>query len=129
MTKDGVIPNIISLAYSMLSILDLLPLSVSMLFSALTSTSKSVLNTCLKYLGPRFVSLQMPGSSLLLLDLVHACNTILSCSDNLESSPRTEAVSILANLLCEPTDLSLISVLHPEEDLHIITCPDIKVSV
>lgn len=98
-------------------------------FSALTSSSKSILNTCLKYLGPRFLSLQLPGSSLLLLDLIHACNTVLNNTEKLESSPRTEAVSILANLLSQPEDLSNISVLQPDQDLQVIMCPDIKVSI
>lgn len=98
-------------------------------FSALNSSSKSVLNTCLKYLGPRFLSLQLPGSSLLILDLIHACNTVLNNTDNLESSPRTEAVSILANLLSQPENLSNISVLQPDKDIQVITCPDIKVII
>ncbi|KAJ8941931.1 hypothetical protein NQ318_013264 [Aromia moschata] len=103
-----------------------LPQFYRFLHSALTGTSKPVLNTCLKYLGPRFLSLQLPGSSLLLLDLVHACNTILNSVENLENSPRTEAVSILANLLCLPDDLSSFSVLQPEGDIRVMTCPDIK---
>ncbi|CAH1981298.1 unnamed protein product [Acanthoscelides obtectus] len=96
------------------------------LHSALTGPSKSAHNTCLKYLGPRFLSLQLPGSSLLLLDLIHACNTVLNNTEKLESTPRTEAVSILANLLTEPDDLSSISVLQPDQDLHAMMCPDIK---
>ncbi|KAG5874289.1 hypothetical protein JTB14_005719 [Gonioctena quinquepunctata] len=103
-----------------------LPQFYRFLHSALTSTSKPVLNTCLKYLGPRFFSLQLPGGSLLLLDLIHACNTILNSAEKLESSPRTEAVSILANLLSQPEDLSAISVLQPEPEMHAMHCPDIK---
>lgn len=94
----------------------------------MTGTSKPFLNICLKYLGPRFLSLQLPGSTLLLLDLVHACNTVLNGTEKLESSPRTEAVSILANLLSLPDDLSSFSVLQPEQDVHMMACPDIKVS-
>lgn len=94
---------------------------------ALTGPLKPPLNTTLKYLGPRFLSLQLPGSSLLLLDLVHACNVILNNSELLETSPRTEAVQILANLLSVPDDLSTINVLRPEQDIEIISCPDIKV--
>lgn len=94
----------------------------------MTGTSKPFLNACLKYLGPRFLSLQLPGSTLLLLDLVHACNTILNSSEKLEVSPRTEAVSILANLLSLPDDLSSFSVLQPEQDIHMMACPDIKVN-
>ncbi|KAJ8980173.1 hypothetical protein NQ317_011417 [Molorchus minor] len=78
------------------------------------------------YVHDRFLSLQLPGSSLLLLDLVHACNTILNSNENLEATPRTEAVSILANLLCLPDDLSSFSVLQPEGDICVMSCPDIK---
>nr|CAI5843999.1 unnamed protein product [Callosobruchus analis] len=96
------------------------------LHSALTGPSRSAQNTCLKYLGPRFLSLQLPGSTLLLLDVIHSCNTVLNSTEKLESTPRTEAVSILANLLTEPEDLSSISVLQPDQDLHTMMCPDIK---
>ncbi|XP_074027407.1 probable Rho GTPase-activating protein CG5521 isoform X2 [Leptinotarsa decemlineata] len=103
-----------------------LPQFYRFLHSALTGSSKPVLNTCLKYLGPRFISLQLPGASLLLLDLIHACNTVLNSTEKLESSPRMEAVSILTNLLSQPEDLSAISVLQPDPEIHIMQCPDIK---
>lgn len=93
---------------------------------ALTGTSKPALNTVLKYLGPRFLSLQLPGSSLLLLDLVHACNSVLNNVENLDTSPRTEAVSILANLLSLPDDLNSVSVLRPDSSIEVMSCPDIK---
>lgn len=87
------------------------------------------MNTSLRYLGPRFLTLQLPGSSLLLLDLVHACNTVLNSSDLSQHTPRTEAVSILADLLSFSDNLSQISVLQPESHIHVIPCPDIKVSL
>lgn len=79
-------------------------------------------------MGPRFLTLQLPGSSLLLLDLVHACNTVLNSSDFSQNTPRTEAVSILADLLCLSDDLNQISVLQPEQQIRVMACPDIKVS-
>lgn len=98
------------------------------ILTALTGSSKSTKSTSIKYLGPRFLSLQLPGSSLLLLDIVHACNDVLNTSDKPETTPRTEAVSILANLLCLPDDLSTVSVLQPEPVLTVLSsCPDIKV--
>lgn len=96
-------------------------------FLALTGPLKPPLNITLKHLGPRFLSLQLPGSTLLLLDLVHACNVTLNNNELLETSPRTEAVQILANLLSVPDDLSSISVLRPEQYINVISCPDIKV--
>ncbi|CAG9764824.1 unnamed protein product [Ceutorhynchus assimilis] len=104
-----------------------LPQFYGFMHTALTGSTKSTKNTSIKYLGPRFLSLQLPGSSLLLLDIVHACNDILNSSEKLESTPRTEAVSILANLLSLPDDLSSISVLQPEPNITIMNnCPDIK---
>lgn len=67
---------------------DYLPQFYRFLHVALTGNSKAFLNTALKYLGPRFLSLQLPGASLLLLDLVHACNVVLNFNENLDASPR-----------------------------------------
>ncbi|XP_045468586.1 ral GTPase-activating protein subunit alpha-1 isoform X2 [Harmonia axyridis] len=103
-----------------------LPQFYHFLHLALTGPSKSYLNTALKYLGPRFLSLQLPGSSVLLLDLIHACNTVLNSTESLETSPRTEAVSIIANLLSKPNELNSLYVLQPESDIHLMACPDIK---
>ncbi|XP_019874544.2 probable Rho GTPase-activating protein CG5521 isoform X2 [Aethina tumida] len=103
-----------------------LPQFYRFLHTTLTGTSKPALNTVLKYLGPRFLSLQLPGSSLLLLDLVHACNSVLNNVENLDTSPRTEAVSILANLLSLPDDLNSVSVLRPDSSIEVMSCPDIK---
>lgn len=99
------------------------------IYLALTAPTKSTKNTSIKYLGPRFLSLQLPGFTLLLLDVVHSCNDILNTSDKLESTPRIEAVSILTNLLSLPDDLSSVSVLQPEPNITIMNnCPDIKVT-
>uniref|UniRef100_A0AAR5Q6P9 Rap-GAP domain-containing protein n=1 Tax=Dendroctonus ponderosae TaxID=77166 RepID=A0AAR5Q6P9_DENPD len=95
--------------------------------SALTGSSKSTKNTSIKYLGPRFLSLQLPGSTLLLLDIVHACDDILNTSEKAELIPRTEAISVLTNLLSLPDDLSSVSVLQPESNVFVLnSCPDIK---
>lgn len=95
----------------------------------MTGDSRPALNTTLRHLGPRFLSLQLDGSSLLLLDLVQACNTVLNSVDLSQTSPRTEAVSILGGLLSLPDDLSQLSVLQPDPNLHVIPCPDVKVIV
>ncbi|XP_022909230.2 probable Rho GTPase-activating protein CG5521 isoform X1 [Onthophagus taurus] len=93
---------------------------------ALNSASKSAVNTALRHLGPRFMSLKLPGFSLLILDLIHACNVILNSSDFSKSTPRAEAVSILGALLASPDNLTQLSVLEPSLDIKIISCPDIK---
>lgn len=103
-----------------------LPQFYYFLHTALTSSNKTFINTCLKHLGPRFLSLQLPGFSVLLLDLIQSCNTILNSSDSLETAPRTEVVSIVANLLSLPDNLRSINVFAPEPELHLMACPDVK---
>ncbi|XP_057662756.1 ral GTPase-activating protein subunit alpha-1 [Diorhabda carinulata] len=103
-----------------------LPQMYRFLHTALTGSSKLVISTCLKYLGPRFFSLQLPGASLLILDFIHACNVILNNTEKLETSPRTEAMSFLANLLSQTEHFNSISVLQPDSDMHVISCPDVK---
>ncbi|XP_050302652.1 probable Rho GTPase-activating protein CG5521 isoform X3 [Anthonomus grandis grandis] len=99
--------------------------------SALTGPSRATKHTAIKYLGPRFLSLQLPGSTLLLLDIVQACNDVLHTTpEKVDSAPRTEAVSILANLLSLPDDLRTISVFQPEQNIGIMSnCQDIKEQV
>ncbi|KRT80608.1 hypothetical protein AMK59_5863, partial [Oryctes borbonicus] len=93
---------------------------------ALNSTSKAPVYTVLKYLGPRFLSLQLPGFSLLLLDLINACNVVLSSSDLSKTVPRSEAVSILGGLLSLPDDFTQLTVLEPTHNIQMVSCPDIK---
>lgn len=81
----------------------------------------------LKHLGPRFLSLQLPGFSLLLLDLILACNVVLSSSDLSKTTPRSEAVSILGGLLSLPDDFTQLTVLEPTQNIQMVSCPDIKV--
>lgn len=97
--------------------------------TGLCGTDRAALNTILQHLGPRFLSLRLPGHSLLLLDLVHACHSILSAADVSTAAPRTHAVSILADLLSlASSDMSAISVLQPDpSQLSVMSCPDIKV--
>ncbi|XP_060517842.1 probable Rho GTPase-activating protein CG5521 isoform X2 [Cylas formicarius] len=104
-----------------------LPQFYSFIHTALTGASKLLKFTSIKYLGPRFISFHLPGSSLLLLDLVVACNDVINASEIAEAAPRCEAISILTNLLSLPEDPSSISVLQPETELTVIeNCPDIK---
>lgn len=54
---------------------------------------------------------------------------MLNSTDIKQTSPRTEAVSILGGLLSLPDDLGQLSVLQPDPNLHVIPCPDVKVIV
>lgn len=93
----------------------------------MAGSSHPALNIVLRNLGPRFQSLQLPGSSLLLLDIIHACNTVLNSADMSQSTPRMEAVSMLANLLSLPESVIDMLVLQPDPIIQVLACPSIKV--
>lgn len=69
---------------------DQLPLLYHALHQALTGVDRGATYTALKYLGgSRFLSLLLPGHSLLLLDLVHASTVILTSFET-NHTPRAE---------------------------------------
>ncbi|KAJ8670226.1 hypothetical protein QAD02_001485 [Eretmocerus hayati] len=91
----------------------------------ISSNDSKILHTLVKYTGPRLFSLNLPGSSLLILDYIQAANVILSSQD--VEAPRMEAVSILGSLLSLPITTSNTKVLQPNEsDLVTTTCPYAK---
>lgn len=49
--------------------------------NGIASNDSKVLHVLVKYTGPRLFSLNLPGSSLLILDYIHAVNMILSSQD------------------------------------------------
>ncbi|XP_051158588.1 probable Rho GTPase-activating protein CG5521 isoform X3 [Leptopilina boulardi] len=123
-------------AYRLICLLTIQPLDISLPKSHLTlfyravhngisSNDTKVLHALVKYTGPRLFSLNLPGSSLLILDYIQASNVILSSQD-LEA-PRTEAVSILGSLLSLPSTASKLPVLQPDRtDILTTTCPFAK---
>ncbi|XP_031364331.1 ral GTPase-activating protein subunit alpha-1 isoform X1 [Apis dorsata] len=93
--------------------------------SGIVSNDNKVLHVLVKYTGPRLFSLNLPGSSLLILDYIHAANVILSTQDI--EAPRTEAVSIIGSLLSLPATTIKLPVLQPTAaDIVTMTCPDAK---
>ncbi|XP_034941098.1 probable Rho GTPase-activating protein CG5521 isoform X3 [Chelonus insularis] len=89
------------------------------------SNDIKVMYALVKYTGPRLFSLNLPGSSLLLMDYVHAASLILGSKD--VEAPRTEAVSILGSLLSLPVAQGKLPVLQPNgSNIETITCPDTK---
>lgn len=105
---------------------DQLPLFYHALHQALTGENRQIAATALKHLGgPRFLSLLMPGHSLLNLDLIHACTVMLTSMD--VNLPRAEAAGILGSLLCFPKTSLPDPVLQPSEPhIEIIECPDLQ---
>ncbi|KZC06326.1 Ral GTPase-activating protein subunit alpha-2 [Dufourea novaeangliae] len=93
--------------------------------NGIVSNDSKVLHVLVKYTGPRLFSLNLPGSSLLNLDYIHAANVILSSQDI--GAPRTEAVSIIGSLLSLPVTAVKLPVLQPTAtDIVTMTCPDAK---
>lgn len=105
---------------------DQLPLFYQALHQALTGENRQIAATALKYLGgPRFLSLLLPGHSLLNLDFIHACTVMLTSMD--VNLPRAEAAGILGSLLCFPKTSLPEPVLQPSEPhIELIECPDLQ---
>lgn len=105
---------------------DQLPMFYQALHSSLTGENRQMAATALKYLGgPRFLSLLMPGHSLLFLDLIHACTMVLTSMD--VKGPRAEAAGLLGSLLCYPKTSLPGPILQPSEPLvEVMECPDLQ---
>lgn len=106
---------------------DQLPLFYHALHQALTGEDRAMAYTVLKYLGgPRFLSLLLPGHSLLLLDLVHASTVILTSTET-NNVPRAEVTGLLSSLLCFPRSSLPKQFLQPSEPhVTLVDCPDIQ---
>ncbi|XP_063984657.1 probable Rho GTPase-activating protein CG5521 isoform X4 [Diachasmimorpha longicaudata] len=123
-------------AYRLICLLTIQPLDISLpkahltlfyraVHSGITSNDTKVIHALIKYTGPRFFSLKLPGSSLLILDYIHAANSILGSQD--VEAPRTEAVSILGSLLSLPISAGNFPVFQPNAcEIETIMCPDAK---
>lgn len=103
-----------------------LPLFYHALHSALTGEDRMMAATALRHLGgPRFLSLLLPGHTLLFLDLVHACTVVLTSSD--VRNPRAEVTGLLGSLLCFPKTSLPGPVLQPAEPhIDLMECPDLQ---
>lgn len=106
---------------------DQLPLFYHALHQSLTGVDKGMAYIALKYLGgPRFLSLLLPGHSLLLLDLVHASTVILTSFET-ANTPRAEVAGLLGSLLCFPKTSLPKPVLKPSEPhVDLMECPDLQ---
>lgn len=103
-----------------------LPLFYHALHQALTGENRQMAATALRHLGgPRFLSLLMPGHSMLFLDLIHACTVMLTSMD--VKAPRAEAAGLLGSLLCFPPTSLPGPVLQPAEPhIDLMECPDLQ---
>ncbi|XP_036363522.1 ral GTPase-activating protein subunit alpha-1 isoform X5 [Octopus sinensis] len=78
----------------------------------LVSQEQDMVNVLVKHCGPWFFSAPLPGSTLLILDSIHAAGTIISSSD--PEVPKTEAVALLGALICFPNHFGDLRVLQPK---------------
>uniref|UniRef100_A0A8D8AP22 Probable Rho GTPase-activating protein CG5521 n=1 Tax=Culex pipiens TaxID=7175 RepID=A0A8D8AP22_CULPI len=105
-----------------------LPLFYHALHQALSGEDRAMAYTALRYLGgPRFLSLLLPGHSLLLLDLVHASTIVLTSSETGPHAPRAQVAGLLGSLLCFPKTSLPGPVLQPSEpNIDLMECPDLQ---
>eukprot|EP00095_Tigriopus_kingsejongensis_P007384 maker-scaffold1916_size24942-snap-gene-0.4 protein:Tk07384 transcript:maker-scaffold1916_size24942-snap-gene-0.4-mRNA-1 annotation:"250 kda substrate of akt" len=96
------------------------------LHEGLTGSKLDVMNTLIKYTGPRFFSLMLPGYTAYILDFLFAANCTISTSE-LKGVPRTEATSVVGALLAFPSILEDIPLLLPNShELSLISSADVK---
>lgn len=105
-----------------------LPIFYYPVHKILTGEDRDLIYAILKYLeGPRFLSLLLPGHTLLLLDIVHASAILLTSLEANRSTPRAEVASLLGSLLCFPSTLLPKPVLQPSpQQLELMECPDLQ---
>ncbi|XP_055546648.1 probable Rho GTPase-activating protein CG5521 isoform X2 [Wyeomyia smithii] len=105
-----------------------LPLFYHALHQALSGEDRAMAYTALRYLGgPRFLSLLLPGHTLLLLDLVHASTIVLTSSETGPHAPRSQVAGLLGSLLCFPKTSLPGPVLQPSEpNIDLMECPDLQ---
>ena len=96
------------------------------LHEGLTGPQADVTNSLIRYTGPRFFSLMLPGYTAYILDFLYAANSIISTSE-LKGVPRTEATSVVGALLAFPSVLTEIPLLLPNShELSLISSADVK---
>lgn len=122
---------------------DEIPLLYHAIHQALVGEDRKMSYIAVRYLGgPRFLSLLLPGHSLLLLDLVHACTIILTTFENTpymnssdsdvdgnmnQSTPRAYAAGLLCSLLCCPKTSLPNPVLKPAPlNVETLDCLDLQ---
>ncbi|XP_078589671.1 ral GTPase-activating protein subunit alpha-1-like isoform X4 [Branchiostoma floridae x Branchiostoma japonicum] len=95
------------------------------LHHGLLSADQDIVNVLVKNCCPMFFALDLSGSSMLVLDFIHAANTVANSSDM--NAPRSEAQALLGSLLCIPNLLHDMPVLQPTSaETATMTCKDVK---
>uniref|UniRef100_A0A1I8P732 Rap-GAP domain-containing protein n=1 Tax=Stomoxys calcitrans TaxID=35570 RepID=A0A1I8P732_STOCA len=105
-----------------------LPLFYYAIHRLLTGEDRELIYATLKHLeGPRFLSLLMPGHTLLLLDIVHASAILLTSLEANRATPRSEVAALLGTLLCYPSTLLPRPLLQPTpQQFELMECADLQ---
>jgi hypothetical protein len=116
-------------AYRLVCLLTVQPLDISLpkqhltlfyraVHSGIASNDSKILHVLVKYTGPRLFSLNLPGSSLLTLDYIHAANVILSSQD-IEVFNKIYLIMFLNKIMYLPfhTYIYIIFFRHQEQKL------------
>ncbi|XP_053376419.1 ral GTPase-activating protein subunit alpha-2-like isoform X3 [Mercenaria mercenaria] len=90
---------------------DLLAQFYQVLHQGLSSQDQDVKNVLVKFSSARIFSTSLPGNSLLILDFVNACESIINSID-IKETPRVESLTILGSLVCFPNHYKDTPVLH-----------------
>ncbi|XP_041353753.1 ral GTPase-activating protein subunit alpha-1-like isoform X2 [Gigantopelta aegis] len=105
---------------------DVLSQFIYVLHQGLISVDQDVVNVLVRHCGTKPFSLALPGSSLLILDFIHAAGTVISSPDA-KVPPREEAVSVLGSLLCFSNHFNKLPVLQPNTmDMTQLSSKDLK---
>lgn len=95
-------------------------------FSGTSVPKMDTMNTLIRFTGPRFFSIMLPGYTAYILDFLYAANCIISTSE-LKGVPRTEATSIVGTLLAFPPIVKDLPLLVPNPHcLELISSADVK---
>ncbi|PIK53542.1 putative ral GTPase-activating protein subuni t alpha-1 [Apostichopus japonicus] len=82
-----------------------------LLHVGLNNSEQDVVNTIVQYSAPEFFSCDLPGSTMLILDFIHAANIITNSTDM--EAPRISALSLLGSLVCFPNMFCNLNLLEP----------------
>ncbi|XP_077476453.1 ral GTPase-activating protein subunit alpha-1 isoform X6 [Stigmatopora argus] len=97
----------------------------NIMHQGLLHQDQDIVNTIIKHCSPRFISIGLPGATMLILDFIIAASRVTSCSSL--NAPRVEAQILLGSLVCFPNFFGELPALHPTTaDVALTKFPDVK---
>ncbi|XP_077587945.1 ral GTPase-activating protein subunit alpha-1 isoform X6 [Stigmatopora nigra] len=97
----------------------------NIMHQGLLHQDQDIVNTIIKHCSPRFISIGLPGATMLILDFIIAASRVTSCSSL--NAPRVEAQILLGSLVCFPNFFGELPALHPTTaDVALTKFSDVK---